>query len=78
MGPFISVPIADGHGMGPGMALPRGPPVRGPGGRSRGGFFPAPFHGAMPGAKPDPRGVREYYDLDNPSNNRAVLDYGDL
>jgi hypothetical protein len=23
-------------------------------------------------------GVREYFDLDNPSNNRAILDYGDL
>ena len=33
----------------------------------------------MPGAKLDPAGgVREYFDLDAPQNNRAVLDYGDL
>lgn len=34
--------------------------------------------GAPPGTKLDPHGLREYYDLDNPANNRAVLDYGDL
>ncbi len=45
------------------------------GGRGgRGG--PAPI---LPGAKLEPSGaVREYYDLDAPANNRAVLDYGDL
>jgi hypothetical protein len=32
-----------------------------------------------PGAKLDGAGnVREYFDLDAPQNNRAVLDYGDL
>eukprot|EP00198_Chlamydomonas_reinhardtii_P004434 XP_001693770.1 predicted protein [Chlamydomonas reinhardtii] len=30
------------------------------------------------GAVLDPRGMREYFDLDHPANNRAVLDYGDL
>ena len=44
-------------------------------GRGRG-----PFPGMMmaPGTKLDPQGYREYYDLDAPQNNRAVLDYGDL
>jgi hypothetical protein len=31
---------------------------------------------SMGGGKLDPAGTREYYDLDNPQNNRAVLDYG--
>jgi hypothetical protein len=40
----------------------RGPPMRGRGPRL-GGRGPPP---------------REYFDLDHPANNRAVLDYGDL
>jgi hypothetical protein len=32
----------------------------------------------LPGAKLDGGGLREYFDLDAPQNNRAVLDYGDL
>lgn len=33
----------------------------------------------LPGAKLEAGGgLREYYDLDAPANNRAVLDYGDL
>eukprot|EP01026_Neomeris_dumetosa_P054338 TRINITY_DN4887_c0_g1_i9.p2 TRINITY_DN4887_c0_g1~~TRINITY_DN4887_c0_g1_i9.p2 ORF type:complete len:357 (+),score=53.86 TRINITY_DN4887_c0_g1_i9:1944-3014(+) len=33
---------------------------------------------APPGTKLDSRGYRDYFDLDAPQNNRAVLDYGDL
>ncbi|KAG2500685.1 hypothetical protein HYH03_001451 [Edaphochlamys debaryana] len=71
MGPFM--PIIPG----PVPMLPPGPmPIRGRG--------PRPMRGrGMPGRgmgppKIDPRGMREYYDLDHPANNRAVLDYGDL
>jgi len=76
MGPFISVPIAEAGGFGRG---PLGPPRggghmgRGPG---RGGRFPPQFPGGR-GPRPPPSGPN-YYDLDNPSNNRSVLDYGDL
>ncbi len=71
MGPFM--PIIPG----PVPLLPPGPmPMRGRG--------PRPLRGrGMPGRgmgppKIDPRGMREYFDLDHPANNRAVLDYGDL
>eukprot|EP01023_Acetabularia_acetabulum_P056820 TRINITY_DN6596_c1_g1_i1.p1 TRINITY_DN6596_c1_g1~~TRINITY_DN6596_c1_g1_i1.p1 ORF type:complete len:360 (+),score=95.69 TRINITY_DN6596_c1_g1_i1:57-1136(+) len=60
----------------PMMATPQ---VRGGrGGRSR--TRPAmPFvMTAPPGTKLDARGYRDYFDLDAPQNNRAVLDYGDL
>ena len=50
-----------------------GRPMRGRGGGGRFGGMAAP-----PGTKLDPNGLREYYDLDNPRNNRAVLDYGDI
>ncbi|KAL4447939.1 hypothetical protein ABPG75_005158 [Micractinium tetrahymenae] len=54
-----------------------GPGMRGGmGGRGGRGGGPGPI---LPGAKLDAGGaVREYYDLDAPANNRAVLDYGDL
>lgn len=77
MGPFISVPIAEAAGygrigVGPGRGMM---PGRGLG---RGGRFNAPFQAAPP-PRPLPRDRgREYFDLDNPSNNRSVLDYGDL
>ncbi|EFJ49682.1 zinc finger related protein [Volvox carteri f. nagariensis] len=71
MGPFM--PIIPG----PVPLLPPGPiPIRGRG--------PRPLRGrGIPGRgmgppKIDPRGMREYFDLDHPANNRAVLDYGDL
>ncbi|GIL75427.1 hypothetical protein Vretimale_8062 [Volvox reticuliferus] len=71
MGPFM--PIIPG----PVPLLPPGPiPIRGRG--------PRPLRGrGVPGRgmgppKIDPRGMREYFDLDHPANNRAVLDYGDL
>ncbi len=32
----------------------------------------------MYGGPREPPGIRDYYDLDNPRNNRSVLDYGDL
>eukprot|EP00877_Chromochloris_zofingiensis_P008676 jgi/Chrzof1/4061/Cz13g18260.t1 len=74
--------------MAPMMAPFGGPPAggfRGMGGRGggrgmmrgRGGGFGGQMM-APPGTKLDPAGYREYYDLDNPRNNRAVLDYGDL
>ena len=77
MGPFVSVPIAEAGGygrvsMGPGRGMPGG---RGPG---RGGRFNPNFGGAPPPRPPPRMAGREYFDLDNPSNNRSVLDYGDL
>lgn len=85
--PFMPMPIMPGMPMpfmAPGMMMgaagARGRGARGAMGgmmRGRGGRFGA-LHMAGPGAKLDPAGIREYYDLDNPQNNRAVLDYGDL
>ena len=77
MGPFISVPISEAAGygrvsMGPGRGTM---PGRGLG---RGGRFNPAFHGAPPPRPPPRDRQREYFDLDNPSNNRSVLDYGDL
>ena len=72
MGPFIQVPIAEAGQYG---GRP-GPPMRGP--RPRHPGFGGPPMGFMGPPKMDPRGMREYYDLDKPTNNRAVLDYGDL
>lgn len=73
MGPFM--PILPG----PMPLMPPGPmPLRGRGpmrGRGR-GMGPGRGMGGPP--KLDPRGMREYFDLDHPANNRAVLDYGDL
>jgi hypothetical protein len=57
-------------------------PMMGGGRGGRGGRRPMGRGGrgmmAAPGAKLDSGGVREYYDLDAPRNNRAVLDYGDI
>ena len=77
MGPFISVPISEAGGygraaMGPGRG---GPPGRGPG---RGGGRGFNMYGPPPPRAPPKSLGREYFDLDNPSNNRSVLDYGDL
>ena len=76
MGPFISVPMAEAAGYGRGMGPPRGPPLHGGRGGGRSYSFP-PFPGPrnLRSGGPD---SRSYFDLDNPTNNRAVLDYGDL
>ena len=51
-------------GRGRGM-MGRGPP------RGRGFGGPGGFGGP-------PKGLKSYYDLDAPENQRSVLDYGDL
>jgi hypothetical protein len=77
-----------GGGPGPyGPGGPRGPPLpRGGGGGPRGGGGP-PVRGGPPpprggggggGGPPGGGRGRGYLDLDDPRNNRAVLDYGDL
>ncbi|KFM27803.1 hypothetical protein F751_2794 [Auxenochlorella protothecoides] len=68
--------LAGGAGAPPGHRGNRG----GRGGGGRGGFnggpiFMAPGSGGKPGG---PAPNQEYFDLDAPKNNRAVLDYGDL
>ncbi len=83
MGPFMPIPMPGPLPMMPPGAMamrgrgPRGVP---PGMAMRGGRG-GPLgggRGMAPGTKLDGRGFREYFDLDNPANNRAVLDYGDL
>mmetsp|Transcript_25907 Transcript_25907/g.65940 ORF Transcript_25907/g.65940 Transcript_25907/m.65940 type:complete len:105 (-) Transcript_25907:409-723(-) len=89
MGPMVIPPGAAfpmPMPMMPGMPMPFMPGMMlgGPGGRGRGGRGMRGGRGGRfgmvggPGAKLDAGGMREYYDLDNPQNNRAVLDYGDL
>ena len=78
MGPFISVPLAEAGAYGrPGLgAMGRAGPMRGMPGRGGRGFGPG---GPAPAPPMGGRGGgRAYYDLDNPNNNRSVLDYGDL
>ncbi len=89
--PFMPM-MAAAAGMG--MGMPLMPPAMlmgamagrgGPGGRMGGGRGPASGGGGGRGRGGGRGGVslrmdsgREYFDLDNPQNNRAVLDYGDL
>jgi len=78
MGPFITVPIADGRAAALGGPAP-GMGMRGRGGmgmRGRGGR--GGFAGAGGGGGAFMGSAREYYDLDAPENQRSVLDYGDL
>ena len=83
MMPMMPAPMMGGPGQMMGMAM-RGRGggmmgmMRGRGGPGRFGGRGGGFMMGGPGAKLDPNGIREYYDLDNPMNNRAVLDYGDL
>lgn len=70
MGPFITVPIADGGALALGGPL-GGRPLTGHGMRGRGG------RGGY-GGRLDAHGSKHYYDLDAPENQRSVLDYGDL
>lgn len=66
MGPFVFQPVPNASGMGVEVT-----PMTGGGrGMMTGGRF-----GAGRGWNEQ---QREYYDLDAPQNNRAVLDYGDL
>lgn len=74
LGPFILQPVPSGA-MPPmemgqmGMDMQRSMGAGGMGGRAGGvGHMSRGWGG----------GFREYYDLDAPQNNRAVLDYGDL
>ncbi|MEW5313813.1 MAG: hypothetical protein WDW38_005350 [Sanguina aurantia] len=93
MAPGMMAPgmMAPGMMM-PGMMMPGGvypgamPMVmpgmmRGMGGRGNPGFLGGGGRGGRgrgPPRNPQGAAAREYYDLDNPANNRAVLDYGDL
>ncbi|KAK9804338.1 hypothetical protein WJX72_008084 [[Myrmecia] bisecta] len=86
-GPFVAVDVPPGDMGGPPMppmVPPRGRGGRGPpqgpvrGGGRGGRGFGGPMFMGPPGAKLDRNGVREYYDLDAPENQRSVLDYGDL
>lgn len=80
LGPFVlqSVPAAGGMppmDMGPMSGASRGfdsAPGRPPMSMSGTG------EGSGGGTRPQWDGQKEYYDLDAPQNNRAVLDYGDL
>ena len=66
MGAPILVPAGPG-GMAPMIMAPIGGGRGGRGGGGRGKMSPAGGGGGP-----------SYFDLDNPKNNRAVLDYGDL
>lgn len=78
MGPFISVPIGEAGNFGrPGQIMPMQPPMRPIPGGNR-GILPGPGPQAILPAPPMGQGGRGYFDLDNPTNNRSVLDYGDL
>eukprot|EP00798_Chlamydomonas_sp_ICE-L_P018438 gene18438-24913_t len=81
MGPFL--PMMQGPSPAAPMMLPMG-------GRRGGGRMGGPRGGGRMGGRGMSMGMgiggrgmdggpmREYFDLDNPQNNRAVLDYGDL
>ncbi|RMZ54433.1 hypothetical protein APUTEX25_002009 [Auxenochlorella protothecoides] len=82
MPPVIMAPMnmVLGHMGAGGRGGGRGGNRGGRGGGGRGGFnggpiFMAPGSGGKPGG---PAPNQEYFDLDAPKNNRAVLDYGDL
>ncbi|KAL6768849.1 CGL117 [Auxenochlorella protothecoides x Auxenochlorella symbiontica] len=82
MPPVIMAPMnmVLGHMGAGGRGGGRGGNRGGKGGGGRGGFnggpiFMAPGSGGKPGG---PAPNQEYFDLDAPKNNRAVLDYGDL
>ncbi|KAL6765183.1 hypothetical protein V8C86DRAFT_3128329 [Haematococcus lacustris] len=93
MGPMGMAPLILPPAMNPFMGLPfmsmMNPAMMNPammmaaaGRGARGGRGMGPMTGTGRGGGRAGRGMggdrREYYDLDNPSNNRAVLDYGDL
>ena len=73
MGPFVLQPVPTGGGMAP---MDMGP--MGGTGRGRGMEAPVALPVGRVGSGQNWSGQREYYDLDAPQNNRAVLDYGDL
>ncbi len=77
-GPFVPVPIpAAGAGALAGAAgvQPRPPPPRGPRPPM---MMPGVGRMGMNGGIFMPHRAVDYQDLDDPKNNRSVLDYGDL
>lgn len=75
--PMMLVPASAAPSWAPPM-VPAGMRGGAPGGHGGGRFGGAVGgRGGGRGGR-DGGGMREYYDLDNPKHNRAVLDYGDL